>query len=71
MKGLRKGTLLLGILVAVTFIAGAAPKYNWKLASVLPESHPVHKALVFFADKVAERTNGDVKITLFPAGQLG
>ncbi len=53
------------------FTTGAAPKYNWKLASVLPESHPVHKALVFFADKMAERTQGDVKVTLFPAGQLG
>jgi tripartite ATP-independent transporter DctP family solute receptor len=45
--------------------------YNWKLASVLPASHPVHQALVFFADKVAEKTKGDVKITVYPAGQLG
>ncbi len=59
------------ILVAVSFTAVAAPKYQWKLASVLPESHPVHKALVYFADKMAERTSGDVKITIFPAGQLG
>jgi tripartite ATP-independent transporter DctP family solute receptor len=58
-------------LTVVTLGAGAAPKYNWKLASVLPDTHPVHKALVFFADKLAERTNGDVKITLYPAGQLG
>jgi tripartite ATP-independent transporter DctP family solute receptor len=55
----------------MTNFLSAAPKYQWKLASVLPESHPVHKALVFFADKMAERTSGDVKITLFPAGQLG
>lgn len=49
----------------------ATPKYNWKLASVLPDSHPVHKALVFFADKVSEKTKGEVKITVYPAGQLG
>lgn len=67
----RKSIFLIGLLVMVVFTTGAAPRYNWKLASVLPESHPVHKALVFFADKMAERTNGDVKITLFPAGQLG
>jgi tripartite ATP-independent transporter DctP family solute receptor len=67
----RKSIFLIVLLIVVAFTAGAAPKYNWKLASVLPESHPVHKALVFFADKMAERTNGDVKITLFPAGQLG
>ena len=34
--------------------------YNWKLASVLPASHPVHQALVFFADKVKEKTKGEV-----------
>jgi len=63
--------LVLVLLAAVALVAGAAPKYQWKLASVLPESHPVHKALIFFADKLAERTNGEVKVTLFPAGQLG
>jgi TRAP-type C4-dicarboxylate transport system substrate-binding protein len=45
--------------------------YNWKLASVLPASHPVHQALVIFADKVKEKTKGEVVITVFPAGQLG
>jgi len=58
------------LLIAVGF-AGAAPKYNWKLASVLPDSHPVHQALVFFADELARKSNGDIKLTLFPAGQLG
>ncbi len=58
------------LLIAVMF-AGAAPKYNWKLASVLPDTHPVHQALVYFADELARKSNGDIKITLFPAGQLG
>jgi len=58
------------LLIAVSF-AGAAPKYNWKLASVLPDTHPVHQALVFFADELARKSNGDIKLTLFPAGQLG
>ena len=64
--------LVIGLLLAhsVTGLA-ATPKYNWKLASVLPATHPVHKALVFFAEKVAEKTQGDVKITVYPAGQLG
>jgi tripartite ATP-independent transporter DctP family solute receptor len=63
--------LALALLAVGALVAGAAPKYQWKLASVLPETHPVHKALVFFADKLAERTKGEVKVTLFPAGQLG
>jgi len=75
MTTVRRVFIALAILCAVA-MAGATPapevaKYQWKLASVLPESHPVHKALVFFADKLAERTRGEVKITLFPAGQLG
>ena len=61
------------IVLAATVLtfAGAAPKYNWKLASVLPDSHPVHQALVFFADELARKSGGDIKLTLFPAGQLG
>jgi tripartite ATP-independent transporter DctP family solute receptor len=58
-------------LVGGTFELANAAKYNWKLASVLPASHPVHQALVMFADKVKEKTMGDVAITVFPAGQLG
>ncbi len=67
--------LILVMLVALLAIASVpgftAPKYNWKLASVLPDTHPVHQSLVFFANKVAEKSKGAVKITLYPAGQLG
>lgn len=59
------------ILMLVAGLAGAAPKYNWKLASVLPDTHPVHQALIYFADELARKSNGDIKLTLFPAGQLG
>jgi len=63
---------ILGVVLMIGIMAPAhAAKYNWKLASVLPESHPVHKALVMFADKVKEKTNGEAVITVFPAGQLG
>lgn len=55
---------------SVTGFAATA-KYNWKLASVLPDSHPVHKALIYFADQAGEKTKGEVKITVYPAGQLG
>lgn len=59
------------ILMLIASLAGAAPKYNWKLASVLPDTHPVHQALIYFADELARKSNGDIKLTLFPAGQLG
>ncbi|HBF39570.1 MAG TPA: C4-dicarboxylate ABC transporter, partial [Firmicutes bacterium] len=49
----------------------AAPKYTWKLASVLPAAHPVTKALVQFAERVNVLTKGDIKINVFTDGQLG
>ena len=64
-------TFLGSALVIGTMPSAQAAKYDWKLASVLPDTHPVHKALVTFADKVKEKTKGDVVITVYPAGQLG
>jgi tripartite ATP-independent transporter DctP family solute receptor len=62
----------LGLAIAgISSEPARAATYNWKLASVLPASHPVHQALVIFADKVKEKTKGEVVITVFPAGQLG
>ncbi|AZO93779.1 TRAP transporter substrate-binding protein [Halocella sp. SP3-1] len=63
--------LVVVLLVGMANIGFAAPQYKWSLASVLPETHPVHKALVYFADKVYEHTDGQVKVTVYPAGQLG
>jgi tripartite ATP-independent transporter DctP family solute receptor len=75
---MKKRTLLIyclfiiGLFMAFSVTGFAATaKYNWKLASVLPDTHPVHKALTYFADQVAEKTKGEVKITVYPAGQLG
>jgi tripartite ATP-independent transporter DctP family solute receptor len=75
---MKKRTFMIGCLLMIglfmTFSAtgfAATAKYNWKLASVLPDSHPVHKALTYFADQVAETTKEEVKITVYPAGQLG
>ncbi|NLG84668.1 MAG: TRAP transporter substrate-binding protein DctP [Firmicutes bacterium] len=77
-KTMRSGkcALVIFLVAALTTVLvlpgfSAAPKYNWKLASVLPDTHPVHKALLFFADKVEEKSKGQIKITVFPAGQLG
>ena len=75
-RGNRFIVLAICVIVGAVLAAGAitpahAAKYNWKLASVLPESHPVHKALVMFADTVKEKTKGEAVITVYPAGQLG
>jgi tripartite ATP-independent transporter DctP family solute receptor len=71
MKKILMVVFVMAALAGLSVTASAQQKFNWKLASVLPDSHPVHKALVFFADKVKEKSNGGIVITIFPAGQLG
>jgi len=63
--------LLLVVILATSSIVLSAQEYTLSLASVLPESHPTNAALLYFADQVAKETNGKVKVTVYPAGQLG
>jgi tripartite ATP-independent transporter DctP family solute receptor len=42
-----------------------------KLAHGLDTSHPVHKAMVFMAEKVAEKSAGALRIDVYPSEQLG
>ncbi len=65
-------TFVVALVFGVTMSSiSAAPKYNWKLASVLPAAHPVTKALILFAERVNVLTKGEVKINVFTDGQLG
>lgn len=68
------GVVVLGLFIAMLFFGSfsvlAAPKVL-KLSSVLPEGHPTHKAMVFFADLVKEKTKGEIEIRVFPSSQLG
>ena len=42
-----------------------------KLAHGLDPSHSVHRAMVFMADRVAEKSNGSMRIDIYPSEQLG
>lgn len=42
-----------------------------KLAHGLDPSHPVHKGMVFMAEKLAEKSGGQLTIDIYPSGQLG
>ncbi len=42
-----------------------------RLGHVLADSHSWHKAATSFAKEVAEKTDGRVKIEIYPSGQLG
>ncbi len=42
-----------------------------KFAHGLDVKHPVHLAIVYMAERLAEKSNGTLKIEIYPAGQLG
>jgi tripartite ATP-independent transporter DctP family solute receptor len=42
-----------------------------KLAHVLDVSHPVHKGMVYMAQKVQEYSQGKMRVDIYPSGQLG
>jgi tripartite ATP-independent transporter DctP family solute receptor len=42
-----------------------------KLAHTLNSDHPVHKAMVFMGGKLAELSNGELGVDIYPNGQLG
>lgn len=42
-----------------------------KLGHGLDPSHPVHQGMVFLAEKVAEKSNGAMRVDIYPSQQLG
>ncbi|MFV0269021.1 MAG: TRAP transporter substrate-binding protein [Draconibacterium sp.] len=42
-----------------------------KLAHGLDPTHPVHKGMEFMAQRLAEKSNGQLTIDIYPSGQLG
>ena len=42
-----------------------------KLGHGLDPSHPVHKGMVFMAEKIEEKSNGQLTIDIYPSQQLG
>jgi tripartite ATP-independent transporter DctP family solute receptor len=51
--------------------AGDDKTVRMRLAHNQSETHPVHKSLTEFARLVEEKTDGTVKVRLYPNGQLG
>ncbi len=47
------------------------PKYKLKFATQLPETHPVAAAAIIFAQKVKEKSKGEIEVTVFNNGTLG
>ncbi len=58
------------LVFALTTI-GAAAETRLKFGHYNAESHPIHKAAVQFKANIEKRTNGEIKIEIFPNNSLG
>ncbi len=71
--------LIVGLSLEVLTIAtvllsgcGSAREHKvLKLAHGLDPTHPVHKAMIFMADRVKENSRGKLEIEVYPSAQLG
>jgi len=70
---MRFRTLLLFPLLLLTLGGCGTQKQGrvLKLAHGLDPSHPVHQAMVYMADRCAEISEGELRIDIYPSGQLG
>lgn len=69
---IKKNLLLM--LIALFAFSGCTKESNvtvLKLAHVLDVTHPVHKAMVFMGEKLSEKSNGTMRMDIYPSGQLG
>ncbi len=64
--------LITGLLIVPAATAFAADKIELKLAHFMPPMHIQHReSFAPFAEKVAELSNGEVTVKIYPGGQLG
>ncbi len=62
---------LLSIALAMPGCRSGTEERLIKLAHGLDPTHPVHKAMVFMASRVAEKSQGRLRIDIYPSEQLG
>lgn len=50
---------------------GKAKKLTLKMGHCLDTGHPVHKAMIFFGEKLKEKSNSRITLDVYPSAQLG
>jgi tripartite ATP-independent transporter DctP family solute receptor len=68
-------SILISVLIILSMIFNSCQDQSSirviKLAHVLDPSHPVHQGMVFMAKKLVEKSNGKMRVDIYPSGQLG
>lgn len=68
---IKRKSLLLPILLLFLGCAEISDTKSLKLAHGLDVTHPVHKGMEFMAERLAEKSSGQLQIEIYPAQQLG
>ena len=68
--GRRLRTVLTALAIGLT-VSGAAHAETWRMATKQPADSPEGQVFQFFADKVAEYSDGDLTVRIYPNEQLG
>ena len=72
---LFRSKITLGVLLAFTLVFSACKKEEKtkviRLGHALDVSHPVHKAMKFMANRIEEKSKGQLKVDIYPSQQLG
>ncbi len=66
-----KNLLLIVVLFGLLGCKEASKEHVLYLAHNLPQTHPVHKGILVFQKVLEEKSEGKLKIKIFPDGQLG
>jgi TRAP-type C4-dicarboxylate transport system substrate-binding protein len=66
-----KRYLLFGLLLTCVAPAQADENFELKFSSWVPPAHAMHVAIKQWSESIAKASNGTIKITLYPAEQLG
>ncbi len=61
----------LAVAICGSAVAVDRPEVVLKLGHGLDTGHPVHKAMMFMAEKVGEKSGGRMQVQVFPGEQLG
>lgn len=70
----RKFKLLLTITSFIFLLLNCNPESSVKKIKIghgLDQSHPVHKAMLYLAERAAEKSNGQLQVSVYPSQQLG
>ena len=63
--------LLISFFISLLSCAESGSTKTIRLAHGLDTNHPVHNAMVFMGERLAAKSEGKLKVLIYPSGQLG